>query len=167
MTRRLALLLLPLMLTGCGTKVFTHEVTIAFDDPSGRLGDGPVEVSLFDRQMGESEEWARKTIGTASPAAPFRTTASRTATVMVGESGPRPRVEGGLYVPALERRGYFALALDAVEGRAQEVNAPFVPFYDFPADAPKPAPLAIRATSEAGAEGWRIALRVQVAGAAD
>jgi hypothetical protein len=162
MTRRLLLLLLPLSLLGCGTRVFTHTVTITLDDPDSRLGPPPHEVSLFDAVMGQSEEWARRTIGRTAPDAPFTTTITTTDTVMVGESGPKPRIGGGLYLPALERQGYFAVSLTAEDGATQEVQAPFVPFFGFPADQPRPSPLAVRATATAGDDGWRLALVVRL-----
>jgi hypothetical protein len=155
------ILVLPLALTGCGTKVFTHTVTIAVHDARTTLGSGPHEVSLFDAGMGQSEEWARRTIGTAAAGRPFTTTITSTAAVMAGDTGPRPRFDAGLYVPAIEPRGYFAIQLAPADGQTQETAAPFVPFYGFPADAPKPAPLVVRAAATAGDDGWRLDLVLQ------
>ena len=66
-------LLASLALSSCGTGVFTHRFAIEIDDPGGRLGPPPYLLSVFDPQMGRSEEWARKTMGTTTPGTAFST----------------------------------------------------------------------------------------------
>jgi hypothetical protein len=54
----------------CSTIVDEHTVEVLVSDPSQRLGKPPYEVSVFDRSMGSSPEWARKTMGATTDDSP-------------------------------------------------------------------------------------------------
>ncbi|MBC8086913.1 MAG: hypothetical protein H7Z40_06580 [Phycisphaerae bacterium] len=95
--------------SACGTALYKHEVQIIVDDPTGRLGSAPLEVSVFDSRMGTTKEFARKTVGVSSAAAPYTRNFSTTAGVLVG-SEPRPdSLEFSVSVPAIIERGFFVL----------------------------------------------------------
>ena len=47
-----------LVFAACGTGVHEHALDVSLSDPSGRLGAGPWEASVFDGRMGRSEGWA-------------------------------------------------------------------------------------------------------------
>ncbi len=147
-------------LSGCGTGAFRHDVEIALADPSGRLGVAPHEVSVFDWRMGQSAEWARRTIGPTSPTAPYRCEYGTVDTVVAGARRPE-RVELALFVPALEARGFFVVKLEPKRRPEGEVSASFAPWGEyFPAaQAPR---LAIRYAALPGPKGWRLALVVSV-----
>ncbi len=66
----------------CGTVVYDHRIDVAIQDPSGRLGPSPIPVSVFDRTMGSSEEWAQRWIGSTAPGAVYAGKVSATATKM-------------------------------------------------------------------------------------
>ena len=57
---------------GCGTGVFVHRFEITVSDPSGRLGNPPFVMAVFDPRMGFSDEYARQFSGGAAPGVPFR-----------------------------------------------------------------------------------------------
>src|SRR5262245_58760690 len=103
--------------TGCGTAVFDHRFDVTVNDPCGRLGPGPVDVSIFDKVMGYSEEWARKTMGTATSARPYSGTVSATATRWITDccSLP-PTVVAGLALPAIQKDGYFVVDIQPEKG---------------------------------------------------
>ncbi len=143
-----------LLLSGCGTGVFTHRFEIAIADPSGRLGPPPVEISLFDRTMGASEEWARKTIGTAAPGSPFMGTYESVETKMMFDSSPAKRVAVALWLPAYEKAGYFSFVLEPIAGAEQQVTLPFAPWADFYPEGSKVVPIPARVRSEARDGAW-------------
>lgn len=131
-------------------------------DPSGRLGAGPWEVSVFDGRMGRSEEWARRTMGTVPPGAPWTTAFSTVDTVTVGMARPA-KVDLWLYLPALERRGFFQLRLEPQARPSALVEGAFGSFGEAvpAAEAPK---LAVRYTVRAAEKGWRLELTLEVPG---
>jgi hypothetical protein len=145
----------------CGTAVFEHHVTVAIVDPAGRLGDGPIEVSLFDHRMGSSEEWARRTIGVSTSSAPYAGRVSATATKMVLDTSLPADVAAGLAIPAYETRGYFLLDLRPQAG-TDDVSLAFVPYGAYVPEGDAVAPLRARITSEPGDRGWRISLTVHI-----
>jgi hypothetical protein len=151
-----------LLLSGCGTGVFTHRFEIAISDPSGRLGAAPVEISLFDRTMGRSEEWARRTMGTVSPGAPFAGTYESVETKMLFDSSPASRVAVALWLPAYERAGYFSLVLEPIAGTEQRVTLPFVPWADFYPEGHTVVPMPARVRSEARDGAWLFHVTLEV-----
>jgi hypothetical protein len=64
---------LGLSVQGCGTVVYQHTVEVLVSDPSRRLGAPPIDVSVFDRQMGSTGDWAKKWMGPTSDQAPYKT----------------------------------------------------------------------------------------------
>lgn len=55
------------------TTVFQHNIEVVIEDPSRRLGSPPIDVSIFDRQLGYERSWALKSIGPSSPERPNKT----------------------------------------------------------------------------------------------
>lgn len=149
-----------LALAACGTGVHEHAVEVSLSDPSGRLGAGPWEVSVFDGVMGRSEEWARKTIGTASAGAPWRTTFPTVDTVTVGTARPA-KVDLWIYLPALERRGFFQVRLEPQARPSALVPAAFGAFAE-PVPAAEAPTLGVRYAATAAEKGWRLALTLEV-----
>lgn len=149
-----------LVLAACGTGVHEHALEVWVNDPSGRLGAGPWEVSVFDGRMGRSEEWARKTMGTVAAGAPWTTTFSTVDTVTLGTARPA-KVDLWLYVPALEGRGFFQVRLEPQARPAALVEGAFGSFGEAvpAAEAPK---LGVRYTATAVEKGWRLALTLEV-----
>jgi hypothetical protein len=148
------------VLAACGTGVHEHSLEISVSDPSSRLGAGPWELSVFDGRMGRSEEWARKTMGTASASAPWRTAFSTVDTVTLGMARPA-KVDLWLYLPALERRGFFQVRLEPQARPSGHADAAFGSFGEAvpPADVPK---LDVRYTATAAEKGWSFALTLEV-----
>ena len=151
------------LLAGCGTALVENAFSVRVEDPSGRLPDGPVEVSIFDSVMGQSDEWARTTMGTATATEPYRTSFTSTTAKMVGDHGPSERVTAGIAVPGYAPKGYFSLVLAPVDGQTVTVEAPFVGYYDYDAalDGPVP-PLPLKVTSTAGDLSWRLDIVAEV-----
>lgn len=165
MRRRLlrpGLLASALALASCGTGVHKHAVELTVHDPSGRLGPGPWELAVFDGRMGRSEEWARKKMGTAAPGAPWRTSFSTVDTVTLGTARPA-KVDLWLYVPAIERRGFFQLRLEPRARPTALVEGAFGSFGEAvpAAGAPK---LAVRYAARAAEKGWHLELTLEVPG---
>ena len=151
-----------LLLSGCGTGVFTHRFEIALSDPGGRLGAPPVEISLFDRTMGASEEWARKTMGTIAPGAPFVGTYESVETRMIFDSSPAKRVAVALWLPAYEKAGYFSLVVEPAAGGEQHVTLPFAPWADFYPEGSKVVPIPARVRSEGRDGAWLIRVTLDI-----
>ena len=149
-------------LPGCGTGVFIHRFEITIADPGGRLGAPPHELSIFDPQMGRSEEWARKTAGTTAPAAPFITTYNTVESRMLFDSGPSPRVAAALWLPAYEKAGFFQLVVEPKAGAETTVTLPFAPWADFYPDGAKVVPLTARVRSEPGDRAWILRVTLEV-----
>jgi hypothetical protein len=143
-----------LLLSGCGSGVFTHRFEISVSDPSGRLGAAPFEISLFDRTMGASEEWARNTLGTVAPGAPFTGTYQSVETKMLLDSSPPERVATALWLPAYEKAGYFSVVLEPIAGAEQQVTLPFAPWADVHPEGGRVMPIAARVRSEARDGAW-------------
>lgn len=129
-------------------------------DPSGRLGPPPHEVSVFDGRMGHSAEWAERTMGTSAPGAPFRTTFSTVDTVTVGVSRPA-KVDLWLYLPGLDRRGFFFLHLEPAARPEGEAVLAFSAFGDS-GPAEDVSSLTVRWSAAPAPKGWRIGLRIDV-----
>lgn len=158
--RAALLLLFAASLLGCGTGVHEHALEVAVSDPSGRLGPPPHEVSVFDGRMGHSAEWAERTMGTAAPGAPFRTTFSTVDTVTVGVARPA-KVDLWLYLPGLDRRGFFFLHLEPAARPEGEAALAFSPFGDSRPAGELPG-LTARWSTAPAPKGWRIGLRIEV-----
>jgi hypothetical protein len=160
--RLLSVILGHLLVSGCGTGVFVHRFEIAVSDPAGRLGSPPFEVGIFDHTMGRSEEWARKTAGTAGPDAPYRGELRAVETKMVLDSSPAPRVAVGLWLPAYEKAGFFQLILEPKADTEETVTLPFVPWADFYPEGSRVVPLSATVRSEAGDGAWTFHVTLQV-----
>ncbi len=155
------LLVAVMALSGCGTATYTHDITIVVDDPSGRLGPGPVDVSIFDHDMGSSMEWARKTMGPASKEAPYKTTFVTTRVRTVLSEDLPGQVVVAIAIPAYETRGYFLASIAPDPAAEKTIVAPFVMFGRDPADEAV-APLPVHYTSQPGDRGWQIGIRVEI-----
>lgn len=162
MRRLLTAAVLSIACAGCGTAVYTHKIEITVNDPSNRLGPGPLEVSVFDDAMGYSEEWARRTIGKAAPGAPHAGEVSDTATKMIYDSSLPANMSAGLFLPAFEKRGAFIMELRPVEGPEQTVYLPYRSFTAATLEEDKILPLPARFTSKSADKGWVITMTIDV-----
>ena len=156
-----ALVALGLSVLGSRTVVYRHTVEVLVSDPTGRLGSPPVEVSVFDRRMGTTGDWAREWMGPTSDDAPYTVsyTSSSVATLF---DPPRPaEVDLALAVPSYEARGFFTLVLKPRSRSSGEQPAAFVPYGDFfPAD--RAPTLTVRYAAKRQPNGWRLVLTVLV-----
>jgi hypothetical protein len=163
-SRLILLVLASVLLASCGTGVFVHRFEIAVSDPSGRLGPPPYEMSLFDFRMGQSEEWARKTMGVSAPGAPFVGEYKSVETKMIFDSSPAKQVSVALWFPAYEKAGYFGFVLEPVDGAEQQTTLTFVPWNAPYPEGAKVVPIPARVRSEARDGAWvlRIVLEVGI-----
>ncbi len=152
-------LLASLIAAGCGTRVHEHVLEVVVRDPSGRLGTPPHEVGVFDWRMGRSAEWARKTAGTAG-VRPYRTTFSTVDTVSIGVARPE-KVELALWLPGLEREGFYPLRVEPKARPAGNATLRPVRFDESPADGTARW-LAVRWTTAPMERGWRLELDLEV-----
>jgi hypothetical protein len=153
--------------SACGTAVFDHVIEVQVSDPSGRLGSARVEVSVFDNQMGQSAEWARRTMGTATPGGPYIGQVSSTAAKMIFDDSLPERLTVALAVPAYEPNGYFLLQLAPPSAEETTVAAPFVPYGAyFSEGGTTTAPLPMRVRGETEAKGWKVRVTIDVPAAA-
>lgn len=152
-----------LLTAACGTAVFEHRFEVTVSDPTGRLGAGPVEVSVFDKIMGYSEGWARQTMGVATASRPYSGTVGAQGAGFIWGTPLPANVVAGLAIPAVETSGYFVLDIKPVRGAAQAASLPFAR-YDafFPEEGSRVPPLAVRYEAEPADKGWRIRLTVEV-----
>jgi hypothetical protein len=149
--------------TACGTVVFDHTVEVRVSDPAGRLGSTAVEVSVFDNQMGQSSDWARRTMGTAGPEAPHVGHVSSTAARMIFDDSLPDRLTVSLAVPAYEPDGYFVLQLAPPPVEPQPMAAPFVPYgASFAEGGSARMPLPLRVQSERADRGWKVRITIDV-----
>jgi hypothetical protein len=158
----LLLLAAAIMQAACGTAVYNHRIEIAIEDPSGRLGPPPIAVSVFDRTMGSSDEWAGRWMRDSRPGAPYMGEVSATATKMMFDASPPARVDAGIALPAYEKEGFFVLDITPVEGSEQTTVLPFVAYGVLSKPAASIVPLPARFRSEFSDKGWLIHLVVVV-----
>jgi hypothetical protein len=163
---RYGVILAHLLVSGCGTGVFVHRFEIAVSDPAGRLGSFPIEVGIFDHTMGRSEEWARKTAGTAAPGAPYLGEHRSVESKMVLDSSPATRVAVSVWLPAYEKAGFFQLILEPRAGAEETITLPFVPWGDAYPEGRKVLPLSAIVRSEAGDGAWIFHITLEVPPAA-
>jgi hypothetical protein len=119
-------------------------------------------VSIFDKVMGYSEEWARRTMGVATAAAPYSGEVTTMPTKWIWDSTLPPRVVAGLAVPGIERNGYFVMDIEAARGPARKATLPFAPYGEYFPEGNQVTPLPVRIESEPAGKGWRIRLTVEV-----
>jgi hypothetical protein len=151
------------LVSACGTATFDHIVKVSIVDPSRRLGSPPIEVGIFNKTSGQSEEWARRTMGVAGPAKPYTGTVWATDTKTLFDSSLPEHVEMGLSLPAYEGTGYFIVSLQPVPGVDQRATASFAPYGDYFAQVgSKVMPLPLRVRSEKGEQGWNIDMTIEV-----
>lgn len=165
-SRLLLVILAHVVAAGCGTGVFVHRFEIAVSDPSGHLGAAPVEIGIFDPTMGRSEEWARKTAGTAAPGSPYRGEHRSVESKMVFGSSPASRVAVAVWLPAYEKAGFFQLILQPEAGSEQAITLPFAPWADSYPEGSKVRPLSATVRSEARDGAWIFHLTIEVPPAA-
>lgn len=135
------------LLSGCGTASFSNAFAVRVDSPQ--------QVSIFDSMMGESAEWAGKTMGQATPTAPYTTEVSALDTKMIFDSSLPRSVRVGLYLPSVTETGYYAVDLPTVAPGTVSLSAPFVAWYSPTPVDPLPAqPMTLEIAQ--GPNGWVI-----------
>ncbi|MEZ5185441.1 MAG: hypothetical protein R2720_06825 [Candidatus Nanopelagicales bacterium] len=145
--RRLLWIALGLVvLTGCGTATFTNSFSVVVASPQ--------QVSVFDSTMGESAEWAERTMGRAGPAQPYTTQIAVTDTKMIFDGSPPTSLRAGLYLPAVTTDGYFSVDLPAVAAGETTLRAPFIAWYSAKPAASVPDSIPIAVVVAEGPDGW-------------
>lgn len=144
-----------LALAGCGTGTFDSTYRVSVEDPAG--AQGAVAVSMFDPSMGDTQEWAEKSLGTASPGRPYEATITAVESRLLLDGGPSQAVEAGLYLPELNPNGWYRVAFEPVDGAHQQVQAMFVP-WEVPG-TPAPA-IDLRILPESDDSAWIVDLTV-------
>jgi hypothetical protein len=130
------------------------------DDPQGRLGAPPIEVSIFDHSMGYGREFAMRNRGVTAPGAPYRETYS-SADVGTFGSGPPASLRLAFVIPTLSEEGYWLAALEPRQGKEKVSQAAFVRFNEyFP--APEAPLVPVRYNAEGTRDGWVIRMVIAV-----
>lgn len=149
-------------MAACGTAVYDHRIEVTIQDPSGRLGPPPIAVSVFNKTMGSSEEWAQRWMGNTAPGAPYVGNVDATGTKMAFDSSPPSRVDAGIALPSYEKEGFLVLDVAPVEGPEQSTVLTFVPYGVSSKSAASIIPLPARFRSESSSKGWLIHLTIDV-----
>ena len=149
------------LLGGCGTAVYKHQIELSIDDPSARLGSEPVRVSIFDHQMGYSREWAEKGAGTTSPGKPFRAEYTQTAGAYIGSGLPKS-VGLSFIIPKLDEDGYWFIDLAPAAGAEVSGHAGYTSFGEYFPSTERPRALPVRYVAEEGDDGWIIRMTVSI-----
>lgn len=140
------------LLAGCGTATFSNSVAVLV--PTAQ------QVSVFDPGMGQSAEWAQKTMGEGAPGSPYTTEVFSTDTKMVGDDSPPTSLSLGIYLPDRTDAGYFALSLPSVQEGSSAMSLPFVAWYSEEPVDPQPA-LPARVEVAAGPDGWLVNVNIE------
>jgi hypothetical protein len=133
------------LLSGCGTATFSNSFAVAVESRQ--------QVSVFDTSMGDSAQWAGRTMGVAAPGAPYTTQIVATDTKLVLDGSLPESVRVGLFLPQVTQTGYFAIDLPSVTEGGTDIDAPFVAWYsEDPVEPLSAQPLRLEVA--AGPEGW-------------
>lgn len=108
-------------MAGCGTSTFTNSFSVAVEKTQ--------DVSVFDSSMGESAEWAQRTMGVAGPGRPYTTQMAVTDTKMIFDGSPPSSLRVGLYLPSVTTNGYFSVDLPDPAPGTLVLRAPFVAWF--------------------------------------
>ena len=145
--------------TSCGTALATNAFSVTINDPGDRLGSGAIQVSVFDSQMGQSAEWAAKSMGTTSAGRPYTTSFKTATTKTVGDSSPAQQVDAGLAIPQYQPKGFFNIHVTPVDGKTLEVDAPFVGYYNYdPVKDGRVQTMRLKITCEAAELTWSLTI---------
>lgn len=144
-------LIATVLLAGCGTASFSNAVAV--------LVPTPQRVSVFDPGMGQSAEWAEKTMGQAAPGSPYTTEVAALDTKFIGDNSPPASLSLGLYLPDRTDAGYYGLSMPTVTAGTSEMSLPFVAWYSETPVAPQP-PLQATVEVTAGPNGWLVNITV-------
>lgn len=142
--------------TGCGTVVQAENYSATIAGATQ-----PQQISIFDSSMGQSAEWAAKTLGTATSTAAYTATIHSTATKIVGDNSPPDQVEAGIALPQRTHNGYYALSVSPHDGQTTIVTAPFVAYYLQPDHSTPAGPLSVRVIAHQNGPNWKLDLEVQ------
>lgn len=157
--RALGAIVISVSANACGTALYKHEVQITIDDPTGRLGTPPLEVSIFDSRMGTSTEFARKSVGVTSTEVPYKRAFNTTAAALVG-SAPRPdSLDLSVMVPAMTKRGFFVLRVRPGVATSGSGTAGYLLHSEFDPEGDGPQ-VQFHYTATPLPEGW--ALQIQL-----
>jgi len=139
------------VLAACGTGTFDahYQVSVADDSTAA------VPVSMFDPMMGNTQDWAERTLGTASPGKPYEATITAVESRMLTDTGPSPELSAGLYLPSLRTDGWYSVSFTPEDGVDQQVSAKFVPWD--PPGTPQ-APVQLRVGSTTDGDAWNVSI---------
>jgi hypothetical protein len=145
----------------CGTAVYEHRIEVAVDDPANKLGPPPVQVSVFDHQMGYSEDWAKKSLRPTSTSAPYVQSITTTGTVAVGNSALPKEVTIAVALPVLSAEGYYLFTAELPAEHERSAKASFVRYGEYFPDPGAPT-VGVRYHSEPDKKGWRVFVVVAI-----
>lgn len=140
------------LLSGCGMKNFSNSFTVQVAQPQ--------QVSVFDSEMGDSAEWASRTMGPAAPGDPFTVQLADTDSKMALDNSPPSSIRVGLYLPEVTDAGYFSVIINEVTPGAVRYEAPFIAWYSETPVEPRPA-LPVALEIAAGDQGWLVTMTPQ------
>ena len=149
------------LLTGCGTAVVQHEVSITFNDPTKRLGPPPWPISVDD----DLDTYDGREVdpgSAATPNTPYRGKYSVTRGAAIGVSGRSNAEELGLIIPALGG-GWWKTVILVLEDGSCRGYARHSPLGDlFPESTAET--LMIRGTAQPipRANGWRFDVTIDI-----
>ncbi len=139
------------LLAGCGTATFSNAVAVLVPQDQ--------QVSVFDPVMGNSAEWAQKTMGQAAPGSPYTTNVPATDTKFIGDDSPPSSLSLGIYLPDRTDAGYYALSMPTATQGTSQMSLPFVAWYSEQPVDPQPA-LPATVEMKPGPNGWLVNITV-------
>lgn len=137
------------LLSGCGMKNFSNSFTVEVGKPQ--------QVGVFDSEMGQSAEWAQRTMGPAGPGAPYTVQIADTDSKMAFDMSPPSSIQVGLYLPAMTEEGYYSVTINDVTSGTVDFEAPFIPWFSESPVEPRP-PLPMDLEIAAGDRGWVVTM---------
>lgn len=149
----LAVVLAVALLSGCGMKNFSNSFTVRVDEPQ--------QVGVFDSEMGQSAEWAARTMGPAAPGDPYTVQIVDTDSKMAFDASPPSSIQVGLYLPGVTETGYYSVIINDVTPGTSRFEAPFIPWYSETPVEPRPT-LPLTLEIAAGDTGWVVTMTPEV-----
>jgi hypothetical protein len=156
----IAAVLATILVSGCGTEVYRNPIFVRVVDRSHRLGPEPIQVGIFDKQMGYGKDWVAQWLGPSTERAPYSKTLTTTAAATIFDP-PRPRtLEISFAMPALDSTGFYVLSLEAARplGDAKAWYCAYDSYFPA-ADAPS---IPVRYRMTPAEHGWRVDLDVLI-----
>jgi hypothetical protein len=158
----LAALLGALGLVGCGTAAYSTTLSVTVADPAGILGGGPIRISIFDPRLGDTRDWADRTLTEIAAGEAASGSVSSVETRLGGGGNPAKEVRAGIYLPGYREFGWYELSLSPKAGE-QQIQARFIAWDGYAPQAIGVEPLAALVTARADGKSWRLAVTITLA----